>query len=791
MRRSDWWAVALFCLVSLQGVSALAGHARLKNGLFLEGTPVPLQSLNTVVRRPPNDIVAYPILMVDTGLQRYYVSARQVLEVNQDVDLAQYETFRLQQRRTGRALRIQLVGAIVSATPFDEFGRRRVRLQTPRGTVDVVQGITLLHPRYVRVEALNYSWEFSLATTSIPPDVLDKILRRQIDPDKPQDRLAVARFYLQAGLYMRAQAELDAVRREFPELTEQVDELTRQVRQLVGEQIAAELRRRQQAGQHFLAYTAAKQFPTRNLSGDVLRQVRELIEQYEQRREDIETCRMLLGDLQAELSKPELVETLAPMRAEVCEQLNHETVSRLAAFLQLRDDPTLSAEEKLALAYSGWVLGSTHAVTDLETAIRLWKARFLLLQYLRTDDPVKRRQLLADLHELEGLGFERVLQLIDLLPPPLEPPSTEPGVPIRVTVPLPVGPSGSSTPTSSQDTAEDQRPELEYHVLLPPEYTPHHRYPAIVALHAAREPLDHLLTWWGGTREHPLQAQRHGYIVLVPEYASEGQHTYDYSPAAHARVLLALRDARKRYSIDSDRVFLSGLGMGAEAAFDIGMSHPDVFAGVVAISGTAGGLCTQYFQNARALPWYVVCGELDDDVFERNSSLLNRMLRSGYDLVLAEYVGRGHESFYEEIHRLFEWMGHLRRQPLPKQFKVSTLRPTDNRFYWLQVEGFPEAFRAATKTGVRRDRPLRPLSLEARVAAGNTDRNLLQVRSGTDKTTLWLSPQVVDFDKRVAVRLNGRYRFNQFVRPDVETLLEDLRVRGDRQRLFWARLEFD
>ena len=59
-------------------------------------------------------------------------------------------------------------------------------------------------------------------------------------------------------------------------------------------------------------------------------------------------------------------------------------------------------------------------------------------------------------------------------------------------------------------------------------------------------------------------------------------------------VIDTLRDLRRRFQVDSDRVFLFGWEQGADAALDIGMSHPDQFAGVLfgpAFSGLPLILC--------------------------------------------------------------------------------------------------------------------------------------------------------------------------------------------------------
>ncbi len=47
--------------------------------------------------------------------------------------------------------------------------------------------------------------------------------------------------------------------------------------------------------------------------------------------------------------------------------------------------------------------------------------------------------------------------------------------------------------------------------------------------------------------------------MIAPEYSVAGASPdYHYTPSEHAAVELALRDARKRYAIDSDRVFVAG-----------------------------------------------------------------------------------------------------------------------------------------------------------------------------------------------------------------------------------------
>ncbi len=69
--------------------------------------------------------------------------------------------------------------------------------------------------------------------------------------------------------------------------------------------------------------------------------------------------------------------------------------------------------------------------------------------------------------------------------------------------------------------------------------------------------------------------------------------------------------------------------------------------------------------------------------------------------------------------------------------------------------------------------------------------NILWARTASERTTIWLSPDVVDFSEPIRITLNGRKitEARGIVEPDLEVLLEDVRTRADRLRPFWAKLE--
>ena len=60
--------------------------------------------------------------------------------------------------------------------------------------------------------------------------------------------------------------------------------------------------------------------------------------------------------------------------------------------------------------------------------------------------------------------------------------------------------------------------------------------------------------------------------------------------------------------------------------------------------------------------------------------------------------------------------------------------------------------------------------------------------------TIWLGKDMVDFTKPVKIRINTFTTLSNFgkpIKPNVLTMLEDFYIHGDRQRLFYAKIEWD
>ena len=450
---------------------------------------------------------------------------------------------------------------------------------------------------------------------------------------------------------------------------------------------------------------------------------------------------------------------------EITADLSLENYGRLAAYLGFRADMNTPPTSKLALAVSGWLLTSNRALTNSKAALSLFKARNLIREYLLSKTTIEREQLYKAISEEEANTPELIASLIAGMKP---------------AYPLPERAENADT-YKLKIPGQPNQPDYTYEIIPPLEYDPYRAYPAVVCLHAQGMSPSQELDWWAGPASEQGrlgQAARHGYFVIAPHYVGAAQPTYRGTPLEHDVVTRCLRDACRRFNIDTDRVFLSGHSMGGDAAWDIGLSHPDLWAGVIPINGTATHDPIFFYKdNAKTVPFYFVSGELDCGVIAKNSMNWDWYFSHSYDTTLVEYLGRGHEHFSDEVIRLFDWMNRKNRAAdgrlYPKQYKVFTKRATDNYFWSLEVRDFKFP---RLERGVQMEQTLK--------------NNSVVITTPTAAISVWLAPEMIDFSKKVNVLHNGKnLTGDKLIPPQLRTILEDVRTRGDRRHPFWAVVE--
>ncbi|WP_437204287.1 hypothetical protein [Planctomicrobium sp. SH664] len=779
-RTLSFWGRGLLCLLALARISP-ADEIILKNGLSLRGNAIDVAGMTLAVakfNRPDKTDLDTSFIMLDDGVRCYFVHKRQVAQRIAEQELSRYVNYKIEHQKQARTSGLGVVGGFQVLQPFDQFGRREIRLNASGREFQLLQEITELRPDFARIQTSKFVWDFCLDTRILPPELVQRLIEKNSDREDPAERKAALQFYLQAEMFPEALSELDRLLERFPELASWAERPREEIYELQARRGIHEIQRRRDAGQHRLAYQIARQFPTEHVSADVQREAREVVEEYDQALSDRDQILMQLDMLQAELPE-EQSQRLHSIRATLINELHYESLPRLKPFLQVAEETDISSRQKLALAYSGWLLGSENAIEDLDATLRLWNARFLAIEYLRNEkDSLRDTEILKQLDGIEGINVPRLAQMIPYLPLPVEAPSTVPVVPQVIDLP----------PVEGQ-------PGGQYTIALPPEYNPAHEYPLLIELKGEGRTYEQAVKWWMGDEDYPGWAQRRGYIVLAPHYCSESATEFNGNAIEHAIVLQSIDHARKRFRIDSNRIFLAGHGMGGNACFDIAFSHPHIFAGAIPFTGYCHQVCPIYYKNAPDLAWYVVGGERDRDTRDVNAPTINRMMRAQYDVVYCDYKSRGYETYHEEQGRIFDWMQTHRRAPLKNfaKFEAKTLRASDNEFYWFRSNQLPDVLFQPILWD-QQQRKVPRLFEGTITASANIDPNrpkvtAIYVKHPGKGMTIWLSPELYDFDSRCDVHFNGRTLHSDYVKPSAQALLNDLRERGDRQRLFWGRLD--
>jgi hypothetical protein len=769
LHREQWHTIlsgiiaAFFIVPSSDAATLLLKDGRTLEGRYVEVTSVAESPLSPKVQA--GEVAVTPLILVDDGLRRTFIhfnQIRQVLEQDSGRDVR----INIWQQVAERGGAVGRIGRAQRVTPFDEYGRRIYEMQSNVGLLSVVQGITQITPLYTKVEGLMGGarpivWDSRISTSSIPRETLSRILKTSVRQDDLDGRLQVVSLYLQSERYRDAGAELEQIVKDFPDRKDLEQEI-RQLRQLGARLILQEIQLRSAAGQHKLAQELLQQFPSEGVSGETLQEVRELLTQYGAEDGQRKTSIDALNAQIAKINDPNGRRLAEEFAKEIEGEVNEDAIKRLASFDRLVDDAAMTPDQKVALAISGWLCGSNQATDNFQVAVSLATVRDFVRAYLHEPLGPNRLQLASELRDMEGATVERVAQILKLMKPPLVVPKEAER-----------GPRLYEFEVAGLTDESD----LQYFVQLPPEYDPLRHYPTIVTLADADVSPEQMLDFWAGPQvaekggERLGQATRHGYIVIAVNWRLPHQFTYDYSAREHHAVLGAVRDACRR--------------IGGDAAWDIAVAHPDIWAGVIPICGVADRYVGRYAKNAPYVAWYVIGGELDGDKMSRNARELDRYLKPNTDATVVEYLGRGYEPFGDEIQRVFDWMGR-RRRTMPKEIEYATMRPWDSFFWWLEVEGLPEKSMVSPSNWPP-PRNARPFQIEGKILSNNR----LHVTARVEKATVWLSPELVDFNQQMIVEVNNRaiQPRDRFVRPDLNVLLEDARTRADRQHPFWAKLE--
>jgi pimeloyl-ACP methyl ester carboxylesterase len=695
-----------------------------------------------------------------------------------------------------------------SLPAFDKKWERTVVVQVTdkAGVRDAKfhQRVIMLTPRFMFVQSLDRSWDMWFYTKELSPAAVEKLVtdfynhrKKFKDQTDEEKEFMLARFLQQGGFLDAAQKHVDSL------LTTSKDaehkKLIAGLGALIAEDkaklFAADIEALSQAKQHARVREKIREYDRLGLVKDVPEKtqitITDLKNRYLTDDEKLAKIRKLFKEMmgQGPLPRGYWLNCLDTIDGE----LNLDTLERLDTFTAFAEQhlrqvtqgvkPAQSVEQVLALAVTGWHLGNIAAEPDVKLAQKLWKSRTFFVDYMQNGSAPGRASMVEKWEKETGFPIDVVARLIQYLPPPHAYKKTITTAPIDLDLELPDNSEGS------------------YRIQLPPGYHHGRPHPVLVLMHG-RELPELLVRRWT-----ELAAQN-GFILMAPRWIRPASpKPWGFTAPEHVFIENCIKDMKRRFNVDSDRVFLYGWDMGGDIAWDFGLGHPDLFAGVLPMCGIPRLFAAKYWPNAQYLPLYIVDGDKSGPGPIATREMMKDFIRCNFPAYYFEYKGRANELYSADFESMMHWMSAKRRVFPTKTLgtfntsggdseEFKSLRQSDTHFYWLSSDELKEEH---TQDYSKWEKTRSPARFQGNILVSNESdvkgnaRIVTQVSLhvlGLKQVSVWLSPTMVDFTKPIQIRINAQMLGQpKLVTPSIATMLEEHFKNVDRQRLFYAKID--
>ncbi len=316
-------------------------------------------------------------------------------------------------------------------------------------------------------------------------------------------------------------------------------------------------------------------------------------------------------------------------------------------------------------------------------------------------------------------------------------------------------------------------------LLIPQNYDRMKPYALVVCLHGAGFTGDAYLERWKARLSDE-------YLLACPSYPSGAWFTR----LAEELVLATIQLVQKRYHVDPDRIFLTGMSNGGIGTWLIGMHHAPLFAGLAPMASGLDGVLMPFLANLRNTPVYIIHGEKDQVMpVELSRSIARELDRLGYPYVYREHqrehpMAGGHYFPKEEVPDLVSWFNRQRREALPTRLTIVREASHFQSFNWVRLESTDAIAAFSDDLVDKQDERIKRreyATLDAAIREGNR----IEVQTEhVRRYSLFLNESLIDLAKPVTVVTNGQVSFEGTVTSSLETLLRQARLRQDPQRLF-------
>ena len=267
------------------------------------------------------------------------------------------------------------------------------------------------------------------------------------------------------------------------------------------------------------------------------------------------------------------------------------------------------------------------------------------------------------------------------------------------------GPQVLTIFSSADDT------EQPYGLYIPKNYDPAKKYPLVMMLHGAgsnhRLALKRVFGKSNLDDETDVEATRYfsqwddvDFIVASP-YA---RGTAGYQGIPEQDVYDVLADVKKRFNIDEDRSYLTGLSMGGGGTLWIGLTRPDIWAAIAPVCPAPPAGTIDLAANAINFPVHFFHGDKDPVVpVQWTRDWVEKMQNIGVEVTYKEFVDVKHDSWVSayDAEFIFGWFNQVRNK-YPNEVKFSSKFYKYNKAYWVQLDGITSGVLADIDAGFKK-----------------------------------------------------------------------------------------
>lgn len=366
--------------------------------------------------------------------------------------------------------------------------------------------------------------------------------------------------------------------------------------------------------------------------------------------------------------------------------------------------------------------------------------------------------------------------------------------------------------------------EFPYLVQLPINFDARRRYPMVVVLHGTvgrqttlpdvADSTRHIAFFGSPFFDHAYQS---GVIAVFPY--STNRYNWMMPDDGFDLVPDLVRQVKKTYSIDDQRVYVAGHSNGATGAFSYLLKQPGLFAGFAGLNNRpqvrTGGT---FLLNGTNRSFYNVSTDYDYYFpIEGHRTLTNLARQLNIDWINQEVVGQRNHSYLvnsrdsavtEVYEALFNNLLAKRRNPFKPELYWECDNVKHGRIDWLEINQLDTLAKTASwhtrqnfsVTGWREmmnpkvilDSTSQAFAFPRRSGAvtAHYSNNRFELKTSRVKSvTIYLSPEMVDFTKPFSIVINGILVFSAAAAADREFMIGTFRREADNQAIWVNRLQ--